>query len=683
MPQTPTRKSAHRALVRFLLAAAAGAGLAGGAARADVLLDQTSIVGAASVAPPAEYSFTAATAQALTLTLSDIQIPAAFQSLQVAVTLGDSLVGSVAVDATTHRGTLNIPAAAGNYTLHVIGLPDATQNIGSFGVCVAPATSVTSCVALYSFSGNIQTPATAKPGTSTLNTNFTATSAGSYTVTITDDVFPVALQSVNGASVAGGISQGSVPIAGLASGTTQVTLAAGVSYQLILAALADATVQAGLYSVRIADPSGNAVYDRTLPVGTMPASTIVQNPATQALSLTLTDFAYPAPLSSAGIEVTQGSAVLGSLTAQGALSNFTGSAGSIEIWQYVVAGSQPGVYSATLATYQPSGTAVTNLYSNTQVVNPSAASAAADYAFVATLTSGGTYNLVTNDFQFPAAFASLTATVAQNGAVLKQTSTGNFTAVAGPIVVLVAAPPPSGGIGIFGVTVQTSGTSPQIILDQTQAVGGVLGTRAITVSTTGSYDVTLADLGFPANFQNLAVVVSQGSQVQGKIFGGGTFSFSATPGQYVLSTLTTPTTTATLASANNYGLYSVRVAASAPSLTFTASATSVAAGSAVTLTWAGTDVTSCVAGGATGWTGTEQLSGTSSVTITATSALTLTCTGPGGSVSQSVNVTATAATPPASSSSGGGGALGYGALLALGALLLARSRRGRSLVTQL
>jgi plastocyanin len=683
MLQTHTRKSPRRAVVRFLLAAAAGAGFAGGAARADVLLDQTSIVGAASVAPPAEYSFTATTAQALTLTLNDIQIPAAFQSLQVAVTLGDSLVGSVAVDATTHKGTLNIPAAAGNYTLHVIGLPDATQNIGSFGVCVAPATSVTSCVALYSFSGNIQTPATAKPGTSTLNTNFTATSAGSYTVTITDDAFPVALQSVNGASVAGGIAQGSVPIVGLTSGTTQVTLAAGVSYQLILAALADATVQAGLYGVRITDPSGNAVYDRTLPVGTMAASTIVQNPATQALSLTLTDFAYPAPLSSAGIEVTQGSSVLASLTAPGSLPNFTGSAGSIEIWQYVVAGSQPGVYSATLSTYQPSGSAVTNLYSNTQVVNPGAASAATSYAFVAPLTSGGTYNLVTNDFQFPAAFASLAATVAQNGAVLTQTSTGNFTAVAGPIVVVVNAAPPSGGIGIFGVTVQTSGTSPQIILDQTQAVGGVLGTRAITVSTTGSYDVTLADLGFPANFQNLAVVVSQGSQVQGKIFGGGTFSFSGTPGQYVLSTLATPTTTATIASANDYGLYSVRVAASAPSLTFTASATSVAAGSAVTLTWAGTDVTSCVAGGATGWTGTEQLSGTSSVTITATSALTLTCTGPGGSVSQSVNVTATAATPAASSSSGGGGALGYGALLALGALVLARSRRGRSLVTQL
>jgi hypothetical protein len=104
------------------------------AVRADVLLDQTNLVGVPSVAAPSEYSFTASTAQALTLTLTDLQLPAAFSSLQVAVTLGDTLVGSATVNPATHTATLAIPAAAGNYTLDVIGTPNSTQGFGSFGV---------------------------------------------------------------------------------------------------------------------------------------------------------------------------------------------------------------------------------------------------------------------------------------------------------------------------------------------------------------------------------------------------------------------------------------------------------------------------------------------------------------------------------------------------------------------
>ena len=198
--------------------------LAAAPSQADVLLDQTNIIGIPSVAPPVEYSFTESTAQALTLTLTDLQTPAAFTSLQVAVTLGNALVGSATVDPSTHKATLSIPAASGSYSLDVIGTPNSAQGLGSFGVCVAPATSPSSCVSAYSFSGNIQTPSTTSTtGTSTLNTNFTSTVAGTYTVTLTDDAFPLALQSASA-----GIFQGSTPIdVGIPAGTpTQVTLAA-------------------------------------------------------------------------------------------------------------------------------------------------------------------------------------------------------------------------------------------------------------------------------------------------------------------------------------------------------------------------------------------------------------------------------------------------------------------------
>ena len=641
-------------LIVWIAAAVLLTPLLSAAARADVLLDITDLVGIPTVAQPSEHSFTATDAQALTVTLTDFQTPAAFVSLQIAVTLGDVLVGTpIAVDATTHKATLAVPAAAGNYVLHVIGTPDSTQDFGSFGVCVTPAPSATSCVAAYSFSGNIQTPAgVATSGTSTLNTNFTSTVAGVYTVTLTDDAFPMALQTVSA-----GVLLGSSPVSvGIPPGTpTPVTLAAGTQYELLVAAIADATVNAGLYGIKITDPSGATVFNRTLPVGTMPASSVLNNSTAQALTLTLSDFAYPALLTRLGVVVTQGSDSLAQLTAPGAVTNFAAPAGTLEVWQYAVAGTQPGVYSVILS----SSTAT--LLSNTKVVNATAVTGQR-FAFAVKLPSAGIYNLIAGDFKFPSTLQSLTATVAQSGAVLQQTSSGDFTAAAGYVVVLVTAAPPQSGNGIFGVTVQTGGTSPQILLDQTQAVGGVFDTRTIILGTSGVYDVVLADLGFPAAFQDLAVVVSRGSQVLGKIFGGGTFSVNGTPGQFVLTFVATPST-------QNYGLYSVRMASSAPTVTFTASAASVTAGQPVTLTWSTANATACVASGSSAWVGSQATSGSIAVIVSATATLTLTCTGPGGSAAQSVNVAATAA--PAKSG-GGGGELDLSLLLGLGALALAR-----------
>ena len=637
-------------------------------ARAAVLLDQASIIGLPSVAPPAEYSFTPASAQALTLTLTDLQTPAAFTSLQVAVTLGNALVGSATIDGTTHKATLSIPAAAGStYSVDMIGTPNATQGVGSFGVCVAPATSPTSCISTYSFSGNIQTPsATSTTGTSTLSTNFTSTVAGAYTVTLTDDAFPIALQSVSA-----GIFQGSTPIdVGIPAGPpTTVTLAADTNYGLLVAAVANSTLQAGLYGIQITDPTGATAYVRTLPVGTLKAATIVDNPVAQNLTLSLIDYGYPAPLTSAEVAVTSGATALAVLSAPGPASNFPAPSGSLDIWQYDVAGAQPGVYGLSLA--PGSGH---SLYSTTQVVNPVSVTTTS-YAFIATVPSAGTYTLIVNDFAFPNVLTP-TATVAQNGTVLTQTASSatgvqgtitTFTAVQDTVVVVVNVTPPQSGGGIFGVTVETGGASPQILLDQTQAAGGVFTSQTINLGTSGGYTVSLTDLGFPTPFSydDLALVVSRGSQVQGKIFAGGTFQFTGVPGsQYVVSIIASP-------GADNYGLYAAEIASSVPTVTLTSSATSVTVGAAVTLTWSSTNATSCTASGGTGWVGSEATSGTLAVAVSASETLGLPCTGPGGSASQSVSVKAT---PAASSSSGGGGALDWSLLALLGALVLVRRK---------
>jgi hypothetical protein len=638
-----------------------------GVARADVLLDNTHLIALPAVAAPAEFPFTTTTAEALTVTLTDIQQPAPFVTLQIAVTLGDTLVGSAPVDPATHVATVAIPAGVGNYVLHVVGLPDPTQTVGGFGACVTrnsdPAPRA--CIAADSFSGNIQIPSTPSAASSALQANFTSSAtAGVYTVTITDDVFPVALQSV-----AGGITQGSAPVntTSFALGTNQVNLAAGTTYTLVLGAAADANTQAGLYGVHITDPAGTAVFDRTVPVGTLPPATVVNNPTAQILNLTLNDLAYPAPLASVGVAVTSGSASLATLTASGSNPNVTVPAGSLQIWQYSVPGVQPGVYTLNLS----NSDGAPSVFSTTQVIDPPASASPQSYAFVENLTAAGSYQVLVTDFNFPSSLSTVpVATVAQNGILLPQSSTGVFSAAAGNVVVLVTAAAPTSGSGIFGVTLQTSAATPQILLDETQTVGATFSTQSVVVKTAGSYDVTLADLGFPANFQSLAVVLSQGSQVLGKIFGGGTFSFSGTPGTYVLTFVDTPISTAPAAASTatvGYGLYSARVQSSAPTLTFTSSAATVAAGGSVSLTWGAPNATACTASGSSAWTGSEPVSGTASVVISATAALTLTCTGAGGSTAQTVNIAVTAA--PAKVSTGGGGDLDWMLLAALAAML--------------
>lgn len=624
------------------------------AVHADTLLDQTSIIAASGVAAPSEFSFTASTAQALVVTLTDDQEPAAFQNLQIAVTLGDTLVGMASVEGSTGltAATVSLPAATGNYTVHVIGTP-ATSGFGSFSVCTAPQATPTACIAADSYSDNIQTPSTTSmTGTSTLNIPVTSTVAGTYSVTLTDDHFPAALTTLSG-----GITQGSTPITQLGAGTTQVTLAAATSYQLLLAGIANASVEAGLYSIQITDPTGKAIFTDSVPVGVLGSAKMVTSSTAQSLTLLLQDQQYPSALTGLGVAVTSGAMVLGQLTASGT-TTVSVPAGKLSVWEYAVAGAQPGSYTVSL------GSSATSLLSSTQVVTPAnAAASSASYAFAVDLPAAGSYNLVVTDFQFPGALATLTYTVAQNGSVIQPDSNGNFTATAaGSAIIVVAATPATDGgataLGIFGVTVKTTGSSPTVLLDQTQGVGGVFTTQTVNVGESGVFDATLTDLAFPTTFQNLAVLISQGSQVIGKIYGGGTFAVNAAPGPYVFTFVATP-------GAQNYGLYSLSLLSAPPTVMLSASATSVASGQSVQLSWTSTGATACTASGASQWSGTEPTSSTGvAVAITADATLSLTCTGPGGSATQSVAVTATAAT----SGSHGGGALDSATLALLGLL---------------
>ncbi len=84
----------------------------------------------------------------------------------------------------------------------------------------------------------------------------------------------------------------------------------------------------------------------------------------------------------------------------------------------------------------------------------------------------------------------------------------------------------------------------------------------------------------------------------------------------------------------------------APTLTFTATPTTVTLGATSTLAWSSTNATACVA--SVGWTGAKGLSGTQGVAPSATTTYTLACNGGGGTTTKSVvvGVTNTPTPPP-------------------------------------
>jgi hypothetical protein len=617
---------------------------------------ETRLVGITGAPAATEDDFSIAPAQDLVVTLTDLQVPAALSSATVVITQAGSMVGNATLAPPATTATVAVPGANGQYVLRVFGLPNAAYSVGTFTVCVAPKANPSSCIQSASIAGNISVPSAAgNPTVSTLSVNLAVTTAGAYTVTFADDQFPVAL---NGAPNLA-LFQGAAPVQlGIPSGTV-LNLSAG-TYTLLAIAQADQAIQAGLYGITISGPSGVApALSNTYPVGILGAPQIVQNPSNQTLTLKISDFAFPAALAGASAIATSGGTKLGVASTANA-SSFPASAGTLQFWSFATAGADAGTYEVDLT----SPTAA--LRQSTSGVNKGNSLA---FAFLTPVLPSGSYQENASDFQFPQTLQGLQFAVAQNGSILaKSAAPGslNFTAAGGPVVLLADATTPANGNGLFDVNVQTSGASPQLVFDKTQGVSAsdLFDSQTINLGTSGDFNVTLTDLNFPTPFQDLALVVSNGGAVLGKIFGGGTFPISAAPGAYQLTFIATP------AAQQQYGMYAVQIVYAAPTVTLTASPTSVAAGGLTTLSWTTKDATSCTAGGGA-WSGNPSTgSGTLAVIVSATTTFTLTCTGPGGTAAQSVVVTATARP----GSSGGGGGIDPSLLILLGMIASVRAR---------
>ena len=293
--------------------------------------------------------------------------------------------------------------------------------------------------------------------------------------------------------------------------------------------------------------------------------------------------------------------------------------------------------------------------------------------------AAGAYHATATDFQVPSVLSQLQLAVAQNGAILASgTATGQplastftFPAAGGPVILLVDAVTQNGSDALFDVNVTTT-DGATLEFDQTVGVSqtDLFDSQTVDLGA-GSFNVTLTDLMFPAQFQNLVLVVSRGGKIFGTIFAGGSFPITPTAaGSYLLTFAATP------AAAQQYGLYAVQIANAPPTVTLAASPTSVTSGATTTLTWKTTGASACSASGGAFMGSETPGSGSATVSVSATTTYKLTCTGAGGSASASVTVTAT--TAPATTSGGGGGAIDAW-LLGVLALAVTARRRARLL----
>jgi hypothetical protein len=605
-------------------------------------------------------AFTVSTAGTYTLELKDLQTPAKLGSLKAIVTRDLKVVGQTAViyptsgNAALTPATVTFDAPVGNYRVHVVGTVQAGQPPGLFSMKVTAADGTT----IVSQAGSISPGPASVSGESILQTKFDIAQAGDYDLTLTDQVFPAALASSNMLL----LDPDSAPVVLTPPG--RFTAVSG-TYELFVIAHADATTQSGLYSVSVKGVATGAVaYASTQPVGQLSPAALLTIASAGSYDLTLTDAKFPSDLASLSAVVVQQNAIASSMLAAGTAS-LALVPGDLQIYVQATPVVATGVGAFKLRLAQ----GATIVDARTQIVDASPdAGTPAIYSFASrSPVAAGPRRLTLKDFAFPQAFTTLKAVVVQGDTVsaLRDASgTLDVDLRAEPVTVLVAGAVPTNGL--FGMTLATQSLGA-VDIESTQGVGGLFKPQTVQITTQGRYDLTLADLQFPAALRTSALAITRGTTLIGQIFGSGVIpGQQLDPGVYVLNFLGQPALT------SSFGSYGLKVAdaPAAPVITFTASPTSLRAGEQATLQWSATNATACTASG--GWSGTRAVSGSvQSAALQATTSFDLACSGPGGNTSSSVTVTVSAAR-----SKGGGGALDLWMIACLaGAMGAARLRR--------
>jgi hypothetical protein len=660
--------------------------LAAGAALATPLADNVRLIAAtpqAGLAAPLAKTFAVTQAGTYHVQLADLATPNPLTALTVAVSTSTATATQLTIASPATTASADVVLAVGTYTVQPLAVPAAGSG-GSFTVVVTPQGGGS---ALFTGPWVVPAAAASSPaGQSALNSAFTVTDAGSYLLSVTDRVFPVALSGFQALVLREPDGMTMCVIASLAAPSCALTLTAGTTYDLIVVANADSTALAGLYSLKIVGGSTGTSepYAATIPVGNLPQAINVQVPTAETVSLQLQDLGYPAALASLNAVVTQGAEALHQSTGSDAAS-FPAAAGPLQVFASAASDAARGEGAYAVYAHDATNTLA-------DVAVPVVDPGHVGYAFSTLLSSAGNYQLVVTDYHLPSPLVALDALAEQRGQLLGTgvTPVATLSAQSGYVNTLAfAAAPAAGANGLFGIDL-VDAASGSTVYQTTQGVGASFQTIDV-VASAGKYVAQLTDLGFPANFSQVWLIATGNRQVLTQVvIGQGSSSerwvFDVpSNGKYVINVLAQ--VGQSLQFGQQYGLYGFNLvsAPAAPVVTLTSNASSVVSGSHVTLTWTSTDATSCTASG--GWSGTLASSGTQdSAALSADTTFTLTCTGDGGTTPVSTLVRVT---QPQSSGGGGGGALDALGVLALALAAMWSLRRrlgivpsGRSRVTE-
>jgi hypothetical protein len=630
---------------------------------------------AAAQLPPT-YEFTLTAAGTYVVRLRDLGDPAAttppqpLESLQALITRDLQAVAKLEIEYPTlpddpiEAATQTFAGTPGTYRVHVLGTIPAGQAGGLFDIRVAPSAGG---AAVLEAADAIATEGGPGPGQSELHTTFTIAAAGSYQLALDDRNFPEALDPTTNVILLRQIP-GGTEVVRIGAGAFNVANA-GDTYELFVVATAGAG-QAGLYTVSVTGgPSNAVVYRSDNAVGQLPPPTTVNIATAGQYALTLADLEFPEPLTEFSAAVTQNGVFLGTLTGAGP-SNFTLSQGTAQLFVLPTA-STTGAMSVRLA----QGSQVA--YADVHIADASAdPTTPVIYSFNSSqAVAAGNYVLTLADFRFPSALPSIDTAVIQETTVVHlgdEAAVETVALQAGRVRVLVAVTPPSvvgnlPGNGMFALTLATQ-PGNTIVFESTQGVGGLFNARTLNLPAAGRYDVSLKDFEFPERLRTSWLAITRGTTIVGQVIGSSTIqNLQLDAGTHVLNFLAQP------AANSNYGAYGLKVADSTPppTVTLSASPTSVTSGQGVSLTWSSTNATSCTASG--GWTGTKTVSGTQpSGALTTNTTFEIECTGPGGRDDSSVTVTVNAPSP---GGGGGGGQFDPLLLICLSAMLAMLGKR--------
>jgi hypothetical protein len=666
-------------------------------ARGAALVDQVVLVKDATAAArpmPTNSSgqsfetFTVTQAGSYSIAVRDLLNPAALTALNVSVSTSVASAATLSAPGTSKVSTVTLQP--GTYTVQTLATA-ASGSAGELSVVITAPDASTPINDVWTVSA----PSTPVAGQSVLQTKFTVSSSADYGLTITDQLFPAALAAnsldwilLNDAT--------QLPVTGDSQshtnpGNWDLSVLPAGTYDLTVIAQANSTALAGLYSVSVATTGGSPVIAlaSTVPVGKLTAAASFAVPSTETVTLAMTDLAFPASLTAFQGIATQGASVLNAASGTG--TQYALSATATASAKATDPIAQGNVQIFTQAQPAPTGQGAYAVYAHDSATLLDVGIPVIDtshfaYGFSTPAVGAGAYELTVSDFRSPAALSAVSAVAEQQGTLLGSVggassgSTPNLpTVLAGPVnLVAFAAPASSSGAttasqGLFGLTLATAPTSGTgaTVYEITQGVGGLFSSMPVSIATAGAYVLQSTDLQFPAALSSLGVFFTRGQSVAAEIFGTNQLVFNvATPGTYVANVLTQ------VGSTTDYGLYGMRLmpAPAAPTVTLSASPTSVASGATATLTWAASSTAvSCTGSWATGAQKTSGSFTTSAVSATTT--YSINCADQYG---QTATATAQVQLDPPPSKSGGGGAMTPEWLLLLAAFGLARRRRDAS-----